>query len=85
MCGPIDDHVFYRGVRLDFQAAKEGGSKTLMVADIPFSAVADTVLIPYYARRRPALPRTDLDAVTEGQTKADKPDFIPRPQGRPPD
>ena len=47
MCGPIDDHVFYRGVRLDVAAVKEGGSMTLMAADIPFSAVTDTFLVPY--------------------------------------
>ncbi len=79
MCGPIDDHVFYRGVRLDFQAAKEGGSKTLMLADIPFSAVADTILIPYYARRCPALPHADIDSVTGGQPTADKLKTVPRP------
>jgi uncharacterized protein YceK len=47
MCGPIDDHIFYRGVRLDVAAVKEGGPKTLMAADIPFSALADTALLPY--------------------------------------
>jgi uncharacterized protein YceK len=46
MCGPIDDHVFYRGVRLDIMAAQDGGWTTLMIADIPFSAVADTLLLP---------------------------------------
>ncbi len=45
MSGPADDHVFYRGVRLDVAAAKEGGWKTLMAADIPFSAIADTASI----------------------------------------
>jgi uncharacterized protein YceK len=46
MCGPINDHVFYRGVRLDVQAVKEGGPMVLMAADIPFSAVADTLCVP---------------------------------------
>jgi uncharacterized protein YceK len=49
MCGPVDpvdNPVFYRGVRLDIMAAQEGGWTTLMVADIPFSAVADTLLLP---------------------------------------
>lgn len=50
MCGPVDDHVYYRGVRLDVQAAKEGGAKLLLLADIPLSAVADTLLIPHYAQ-----------------------------------
>lgn len=50
MCGPIDNNIYYRGVRLDIAAVKEGGPKTLLAADIPLSAVADTLLIPYYAR-----------------------------------
>lgn len=45
----VKDHIFYRGVRLDVQAVKEGGPMTLMAADIPFSAVADTLLVPYLA------------------------------------
>jgi uncharacterized protein YceK len=44
--GPIDGHVFYRGVRLDLAAAKEGWPHILMLADIPASAIADTALIP---------------------------------------
>ncbi len=51
MYGPVDDHVFYRGLRLDAQAVKEGGPKVLMAADIPLSAVADTLLVPYLAYR----------------------------------
>jgi len=53
MCGPVDDHVYYRGVRLDVRAITEDHrwtTKVLMAADIPFSAVADTLLIPHYAR-----------------------------------
>jgi len=50
MCGPAgDNHVFYRGVRLDVEGVKEGGPMVLMAADIPFSAVADTLLVPYLA------------------------------------
>ncbi|MCE9530862.1 MAG: hypothetical protein K8T89_07030 [Planctomycetes bacterium] len=47
LAGPFDDRVYYRGVRMDIEAAKEGGAMTLMAADIPFSAVADTILIPF--------------------------------------
>jgi uncharacterized protein YceK len=47
MCGPINDNVFYRGVRFDVLCIKEG--LVLMAADIPFSMVADTVLLPYMA------------------------------------
>ena len=46
MCGPINDHRFYRGVRLDIEAVKEGGPMVVMAADIPLSAVADTLLAP---------------------------------------
>lgn len=50
MCGPTnDDRVFYRGVRLDVEGIKEGGPNVLMVADLPFSAVADTLLVPILA------------------------------------
>jgi uncharacterized protein YceK len=49
VCGPIDNNVYYRGVRLDLEAVQEGGAKSLMVADLPLSAVADTLLIPYCA------------------------------------
>jgi len=70
-------------VRLDLQAAKEGGLHTLMAADIPFSAVADTVLIPYYARRRPALPHADIVSVTGAKPKAEKLDTVSRPWGCP--
>jgi hypothetical protein len=81
MCGPIDDHVYYRGVRLDVQAIKEGGPKVLMVADVPFSAVADTVSAPFIAYRELTDPRT----ARSGSTSSDgekvgqfKPDAIPR-------
>jgi uncharacterized protein YceK len=47
LAGPIDDHVFYRGVRLDVEAAKEGRSNLILLADLPFSAVADTLLLPF--------------------------------------
>jgi len=48
-CGPVREHHFYGGVWLDVEAAKEGGLMTLMLADIPFSAVIDTLLVPYFA------------------------------------
>jgi uncharacterized protein YceK len=73
MCGPIDDHVYYRGVRLDAQAVQEGGPKVLMAADIPFSAVADTVLIPYLAYHELTdPPPTSPPALTQERTKADQ-------------
>jgi uncharacterized protein YceK len=49
MSGPVDDHVYYRGVRLDLAAIKEGGAKTVLAADIPLSALADTVQAPWIA------------------------------------
>ncbi len=45
-CGPIDDHNFYRGVRMDMGVVQHGGPETLLLADIPLSAVADTLLVP---------------------------------------
>lgn len=83
MCGPIDNHVYYRGVRLDIEAVQEGGPMTLMAADIPFSAVADTLLIPYYARRtRPELPPPDVGDNTAGQSEAGKQYSEPSQRGR---
>jgi hypothetical protein len=76
MCGPIDDHVFYRGVRLDVEAAKQGGLGPLMVADIPFSAVADTFWVPYLAYHEltdpPRSSLASIREVLEKQAKADK-------------
>ncbi len=79
LCGPINDHVFYRGVRLDVQAVKEGGPKVLLAADIPFSVVADTLLVPCLAYRQWTDPppkglrsRTDEQA-TSNKGVADSP------------
>jgi hypothetical protein len=72
MCGPSDGHVLYRGVRLDVEAVKEGGAKTLMAADIPFSAVADTLLVPYlvyYELNNP--PCKSVDRASADERKAD--------------
>jgi uncharacterized protein YceK len=46
MCGPIDDHYFYRGVRMDVMCAMERPADLPLLADIPFSAAADTLLLP---------------------------------------
>jgi uncharacterized protein YceK len=69
MCGPVGpgyDYAYYRGVRFDALAVKEGGPKVLMAADIPLSAIADTVLVPFIAydqltnpARRNSVPPTD--------------------------
>jgi uncharacterized protein YceK len=66
MCGPISDNVFYRGVLYDVLAVKEGGPLVLMAADIPFSMVADTLLLPYIAylvwiEPRTISTQTDID------------------------
>ena len=49
ICGPVDGHVFYRGVRYDVSVVEGGGVGVLMAADIPFSAVVDTVKLPFDA------------------------------------
>jgi uncharacterized protein YceK len=81
MCGPANDHVFYRGVRFDVEAIKEGGPRILMVADIPFSAVADTLLVPSLAYQELTDPPSrTLKTVGEEPAKADpcKPESPPR-------
>lgn len=73
VCGPISDHVYYRGVRFDIQAAKEGGPKRRMAADLPLSAVADTLMVPYLAYHELTDPQSrDLPSVTEVGTKTDQ-------------
>jgi uncharacterized protein YceK len=73
MCGPIDDHVFYRGVRLDVEAVKEGGPMVLMAADIPFSAVADTLLVPYLVYHELTdPPRKSRQSVTDEKANSNK-------------
>lgn len=49
MCGPTGDSPFYSGVRMDVRCIgeKEGWLPVLMALDIPFSAAADTLLLPY--------------------------------------
>ena len=54
LCGPrvappAVNPVYYRGVRFDILAAKEGGAKRLMLLDIPFSAIWDTFRVPFLA------------------------------------
>src|SRR5262249_58555266 len=52
VCGPVGpgyDYAYYRGVRFDALAVKEGGPMVLMAADMPLSAIADTVLVPFIA------------------------------------
>jgi uncharacterized protein YceK len=73
VCGPIDDHAYYRGVRLDVAGVKEGGPMTLMAADIPFSAVADTLLVPYIAYQQlTEPPRQNLEQILEGAAEPEQ-------------
>ena len=72
MAGPVDDHVYYRGVRLDVEAVSEGGKNVLMAADIPLSAIVDTALLPYLAYhewtdppRKIAWPLVDESAIND--------------------
>jgi uncharacterized protein YceK len=65
MCGPITPHYLYRGVRFDLEAVREGGCGVFALVDLPFSFVADTVLLPYavtlaVARRMAGIDREKL-------------------------
>lgn len=47
IAGPADDHLYYRGVRLDVAAIR--GGTPIMALDLPLSACADTLLVPSIA------------------------------------
>ncbi len=81
MCGPVgDNQVFYRGVRLDVEGVKEGGPMVLMAADIPFSAVADTLLVPYLAYHELTdPPRESLQSMRDKPAISDKPVVVAIP------
>jgi uncharacterized protein YceK len=80
MCGPGDDKVFYRGVRMDVESAKEGGRLSVMVADIPFSAVADTLLIPFLAYAETTRPPLDPRRISPIEQPSEGSIAIPPPQ-----
>lgn len=77
MCGPINDQVYYRGVGMDLMAVHEAGGLSLLALDIPFSAVADTLSVPFLAydeltapsHRKPQSAREEQKVA--GQSKAD--------------
>lgn len=66
ICGPFTDQVCYRGVTMDVGAAVAGGPGILAVADLPFSAVADTVMVPYLAYHKLTDPPRKNAPSTEG-------------------
>ncbi len=78
MAGPVDDHLYYRGVRLDIAALK--GGTHIMAIDLPFSACADTLLVPSIAYQQLTQPGTKhksaLHAVGEELGKAVTNDVI---------
>jgi len=45
--GPVDEHLYYRGVRIDVAGIKQG--LAIMALDLPLSACADTLLVPSIA------------------------------------
>ena len=47
MAGPIDGHLYYRGVRMDIAGIRSG--LPIMVLDLPFSACTDTLMVPSIA------------------------------------
>jgi uncharacterized protein YceK len=81
IAGPVDDRVFFRGVRLGISAIKEDPSLFYLAVDIPFSAVADTLLIPrnYYLKRVGEVNRCDHFTTTPAisqEWQSDQPIFI---------
>jgi uncharacterized protein YceK len=53
ICGPGGGGLYYRGVRLDAMVIRDRHPLApLMAADLPFSAVADTAMIPYIAYKQ---------------------------------
>lgn len=70
--GPIDDHLYYRGVRMDIAGLK--GGVPIMVLDLPFSACADTLMVPsiaYYQMTHPGEKRKSaLHVAGEELTKS---------------
>jgi uncharacterized protein YceK len=62
--GPDDDHLYYRGVRKDVAGVKNG--MATMALDVPFSAVADTLMAPSIAYHQMA-----ASARTKQNMKAD--------------
>jgi uncharacterized protein YceK len=53
ICGPGGGSPFYRGVQMDVGGIRQGVPfAPLLAADLPFSAVADTAMVPYIAYKR---------------------------------
>jgi uncharacterized protein YceK len=79
LAGPADDHLYYRGVRMDVASIKKG--VPIMVLDLPLSACADTILVPSIAIGQLNDPpgtkhKSVVEAVGEGLTKAVATDVI---------
>lgn len=61
MSGPTDGQVYYRGVSRDLEGITGTGLiglPPLLVLDLPFSAVADTMLLPFQAYFQMTGPQT---------------------------
>src|SRR5437870_446368 len=83
MCGPVGEPRFYAGVRTDIDAIKERGialgpddrpspaSIPLLVADIPASAIADTLLLPVVFRAKREWP--EINAQRQARDRGLKP------------
>lgn len=74
LCGPVAppparNPVYYRGVRFDILAAKEGGWYWLAFLDIPFSAIWDTLRVPSLMFEERARARKANEAVSNTQTR----------------
>ena len=81
--GSIDDKVFYRGVRGDVEAIKQGDAATAVFysVDLPFSAVADTVLVPVLIPVWLSTP--DQNSIAASREKAKREAFVPPPENQP--
>lgn len=58
IAGPANGQVYYRGVTMDVEGIKKGGAMSLLVLDLPFSALADTAMFPVQAYYQLTEPQT---------------------------
>ncbi len=82
LCGPrvappAKNPVYYCGVRFDIGVAKEGGYNLLMLLDLPFSAIWDTLRVPFLAHQE-WVKKLELKKASEGVTAGSQAQVGPR-------